>query len=556
MKVSLRLPLLALLFAAAAAAARPSRAVPDAPKQSAPAPAGPATPAVQNPPAAASPLSKKAALAAMPEEERRWLTEFVAPIILPEEEKVFLTLTEPYQREIFKKEFWERREVQGLPEPLGPGYRNRYEELRNLADTTYDGWRNDAGRMVLRYGEPADINKVESCGREFRDLEIWTINRPMRGTAKYIFYRPTPGAPRKMWVVGTNESDVFAPGSCRKKFSDFALDCTPQRGDPCVFGTCAAGCDVFRAWSEVTARQGSQMGGENERAQLLQPQPISTEGLDRTKERFAGVATPGAKAIGVEGPGSEQAAAGTPSAEKPGDKQADKTAAARPGTPPATASSTPAPAHRKLSNKEIKELTAKLDPKYKDFLSLVELIITPTEREVFLEIADSYQKDKFIDSFWRRRSIDSSGIRTDYQHVYTDRVNTAREQFKNLNNDRSKIFVLNGPPDGVIPIDCQDIYVPLQIWFYERLETLKSKVYLIFYQPMGMGDYKLWTPLDGTQVLQVGGIAGLAGNMSRQVDVTRCAEYRTVNQAIAYTSAALGSGPMSMVGVSKLFQPP
>ena len=62
--------------------------------------------------------------------------------------------------------------------------------------------------------------------------------------------------------------------------------------------------------------------------------------------------------------------------------------------------------------------------------------------------------------------------------------------------DRAKIFVLNGPPDGVIPIDCQDIYVPLQIWFYERLESLKSKVYLIFYQPMGLGDYKLWTPID------------------------------------------------------------
>ncbi|HYK43276.1 MAG TPA: VWA domain-containing protein [Thermoanaerobaculia bacterium] len=560
MKVSLRVPLLVLLLAAAAAsapaqtAARVSKLVTAALKQSAPAPApGPAKPAVQNP-APAAPLSKKAALAAMPEEERKWLTEFVAPIILPEEEKVFLTLTEPYQREIFKKEFWERREAQGLPQPLGPGYRNRYEELRALADSKYDGWRSDAGRMVLRYGEPADINKVEGCDRTFRDLEIWTVNTGMRGASKYIFYRPTFNAPRKMWVVGTNESDVFAPGSCRKRFSDLSLDCTPQAGDPCPVGSCAGACDVFRAWSEITARQGSQMGGENERAQLLQPQPISIEGLDRTKERFAGIATPGAKAIGVEGPGSEKPSDKT--SEKPGDKPADKPSDKTAAKTPA-ASSTPAPAHRKLSNKEIKELTAKLDPKYKEFLSLVELIITPTEREVFLEIADSYQKDKFIESFWRRRSIDSSGIRTDYQHVYTDRVNTAREQFKNLNNDRAKIFVLNGPPDGVIPIDCQDIYVPLQIWFYERLESLKSKVYLIFYQPMGMGDYKLWTPLDGVYVLQAGGVGGLAGSVaSRQVDITRCAEYRTVNQAIAYSTAALGNGPMSMAAVSKLFQPP
>jgi Ca-activated chloride channel homolog len=40
------------------------------------------------------------------------------------------------------------------------------------------------------------------------------------------------------------------------------------------------------------------------------------------------------------------------------------------------------------------------------------------------------------------------------------------------------------------------------------------------------------------------------------VDKTRCADWRTVEQAISYTSAVLGSGPLSMVGASKLFQPP
>jgi Ca-activated chloride channel family protein len=185
------------------------------------------------------------------------------------------------------------------------------------------------------------------------------------------------------------------------------------------------------------------------------------------------------------------------------------------------------------------------------------MIITEEERQVFLQIGDNFQKDRFIEAFWKRRSIDSSGLRTDFQRVYVQRIETAKEQFKNLNNDRAKIFVLNGPPDAVVAIDCQDIYVPIQIWFYERLESLKSKVYLIFYQPMGMGEYKLWLPLDGAYVLQAGGVAGLSGSMaSRRVDVTRCAEWRTVQQAMSYSSAVLGSGAMGMVGASKLFQPP
>src|SRR6202008_4944753 len=101
---------------------------------------------------------RKEQLAALPEEERAWLIDFVAPIILPAEEKVFLELTEQYQFDAFKESFWERRERPGLGFPLGPGYRERYDTLRRLADEVFDGWRQDAGRMVLRWGEPASIN--------------------------------------------------------------------------------------------------------------------------------------------------------------------------------------------------------------------------------------------------------------------------------------------------------------------------------------------------------------------------------------------------------------
>ncbi|MEP7132326.1 MAG: VWA domain-containing protein [Acidobacteriota bacterium] len=536
----------------------------------------------QAPPSPASPvptapISKKAALAAMPDDERKWLTEYVAPIILPNEEKLFLELPEPYQREIFKDEFWARRELSSLAFPMGPGYRQRYEELRQLADTTYDGWRNDAGRMVLRYGEPGSLDKAAGCDRMFRDLEIWTYtNLPGRGTMKQFFYRPSSMAPRKLWTVGTRDSDVFQPGSCRKTFDSLANDCNPgmNASDTCsqVGSTCSAACDVYRAYSEIRARQGSAVGGMSEAAQILSPPPISTEGMDKVRDRFAGLATPKAKSIGVEGPsGTTEATApspsGTPTAPAASSAPAEAAAAGTPapaaGAPPAGAAAAggkftgPAPARRKLTSKDVKELTAKLDTKYREFLQLVDLIITKDEKEVFLQIADSYQKDRFIESFWRRRSIDTSGIRTDYQHVYTDRVQLAKEQFRNLNNDRAKVFIINGSPDGIVPIDCQEVYVPLQIWYYDRLESLKSKVYLIFYQPMGMGDYKLWTPLDGEMTLQVGGSAGgLSGAGGRRVDITRCTEWRTVQQAISYTTAVLGSGPMSMAGSAKLFQPP
>ena len=140
--------------------------------------------------ATAPELSKKQRIAALPEEERKWLTDFVAPIIQPEEEKLFLQLTEPHQREIFKEAFWARREQQNLPPPMGPGYRHRYEELRRLADEKYDGWRNDAGRMVIAHGEPAGIDELNECGDMMRNLEVWTytgLGGSGRGQSQHLF---------------------------------------------------------------------------------------------------------------------------------------------------------------------------------------------------------------------------------------------------------------------------------------------------------------------------------------------------------------------------------
>src|SRR4029453_403246 len=176
----------------------------------------------------------------------------------------------------------------------------------------------------------------------------------------------------------------------------------------------------------------------------------------------------------------------------------------------AAAASRPAPTRRTLSKKEMKARAGAPPPKYRDFLTLTELIITKDEQEVFLQIKEDYQRDKFIENFWKRRSLDSMGIRTDYRAVYTRRVQQALEQFGDLRNDQAKVFVLQGPPDAVVPIDCQDIYVPLQVWYYERMEVLKSKLYLIFYEPYGMPPYKMWLPIDGRGVILVG-FGGSAG---------------------------------------------
>ena len=120
--------------------------------------------------------SRKERLAALPDDERKWLTEFVAPIILPPEEALFLKLhrTAP------------ARDFQGrVLETAGEGHARSPDGTRLPAPVRgaapggrreYDGYRNDAGRMVIRFGEPASVQTFEMCKRTLKDVEVWTYN--------------------------------------------------------------------------------------------------------------------------------------------------------------------------------------------------------------------------------------------------------------------------------------------------------------------------------------------------------------------------------------------
>ena len=335
---------------------------------------------------AARPVSESERIKALPEEDRRWLTEFVAPIILSEERRVYLEMTEPYQREFFKADFWERRERDGLPWPLGPGYRSRYAELRRLADEKYDGWREDAGRMVLRWGEPDSILSPRCAEEEvFYDLEVWTYSHSGGSPGRHILYRPAQRAPRKIWTVRDEVERArtleppFKPNSCRFRMRDLAQDC----GSGVHCPPCPDLCQVYLAYQEIRARQGSAPGAAAEQAMLFDLPKVSTEGLDRQKDRWAAASDPKAAPIRVEGPSAGPGAA-----------------AALASTP--TPTPTPEP-RRRLSDEEILDRILHLDKKYKEWLDLATPLLTREDLSLFLQLS-SKEKDQFIRDFWKKRS--------------------------------------------------------------------------------------------------------------------------------------------------------
>ena len=54
-----------------------------------------------------------------------------------------------------------------------------------------------------------------------RDVEVWTYNNVGpngRSTVRYIFYRPYPSGPRKLWSLLDSDEHAFYPNSCRRNF--------------------------------------------------------------------------------------------------------------------------------------------------------------------------------------------------------------------------------------------------------------------------------------------------------------------------------------------------
>jgi VWFA-related protein len=345
------------------------------------------------------------------------------------------------------------------------------------------GRLDDDRAIVYIASGPPDARTTIRCPELFRAVEVWTyLNHPALGqNARMIFY-PEPGTTAwRYWTVLEGEPVLLAP---RAKGPLSAIEVEKS--------SCGDAALLIATAKEITARQADNSSGLAERAALAVPH----------------IVPPAASAHGGDAPVAELVS------------------------------------NKPLLGKERKALTAAMPERYRQFIEDVEPILTDLERDTLLKLTADYQRDRFIDAFWKRRSEDPA-----FRDIWEMRLRQVKEKYRNINTDQGRIFLINGPPDGIRRIDCQDVFWPLEIWYYERLEALRlSKVVLLFYQSFGTGDYRLWTPLDGQQAVMVGGVPGLAGGIGRRIDVTRCAEYRDVYSAMSAVAATFGSmGSLKLV---------
>jgi GWxTD domain-containing protein len=208
----------------------------------------------------------------------------------------------------------------------------------------------------------------------------------------------------------------------------------------------------------------------------------------------------------------------------------------------------PAPiAHQTLDKdqkKKIKRTLKELDTPYRQWLNEdVVYIISPDERNAFLQLATNEEREQFIEQFWLRRSTNPDLPDNDFKEEHYRRIAYANEHYASgipgWKTDRGRIYIIWGPPDEIEahptggtydrPIDegggTTSTY-PWETWRWRYLEGIGENVIIEFVDPTESGEYHmtmdpsekdalLHVPGAGLSILEQMGLASQADRFTR-----------------------------------------
>ncbi len=150
--------------------------------------------------------------------------------------------------------------------------------------------------------------------------------------------------------------------------------------------------------------------------------------------------------------------------------------------------------------------------KYQKWLNLVWWVITPKEKEVFLQIKNNKDRDIFIKTFWKVRDPNPSTPKNEFREELIRRFNYANKYLGTDSprpgwmSDRGKIYILLGPPISKERYYMNQYVVPTEVWYYYGRSDwgLPSHFAMIFFKRNGIGEFKLYDPLgDGPYELLI-----------------------------------------------------
>jgi GWxTD domain-containing protein len=155
-----------------------------------------------------------------------------------------------------------------------------------------------------------------------------------------------------------------------------------------------------------------------------------------------------------------------------------------------------------------------LPEKYQDWLKLTRYIIHEKELDVFMQLTSDWERDIFIESFWKIRDPTPGTPRNERQEEIIERFNYANFRLGSGSSrpgwmtDQGRMWIILGPPASIERNPSSRDVVPNEIWSYygDPAKGLPTHFALVFFRRGGSGELKLYNPMsDGPASLLIMG---------------------------------------------------
>ena len=133
-------------------------------------------------------------------------------------------------------------------------------------------------------------------------------------------------------------------------------------------------------------------------------------------------------------------------------------------------------------------------------------IVTDRERDVFLMLEASEDRQRFIEAFWKRRDPDSATPENEFRDEHYRRLEFANTTFSRHTSrpgwktDQGRMYIILGAPNEIQRFETQRDLAATQLWFYggDTSKGLPNFFVLLFFKPLNAGEYRLYSPgMDG-----------------------------------------------------------
>ena len=130
-------------------------------------------------------------------------------------------------------------------------------------------------------------------------------------------------------------------------------------------------------------------------------------------------------------------------------------------------------------------------------------IITPKEKDVFLQLQADREREMFIEAFWKQRDPYPNTPENGFKEEHSRRISYANHTFgreapgPGWRTARGKIYITLGEPNTIERFENYSEIYPTIIWFYNGMSEygLPNAFNVVFFKRSGIGEYELYSPI-------------------------------------------------------------